>query len=157
MGTRQYDRLLACAHKIRALAQAGPEMDLMSLTSERARWTVRVLTGEDFKRVYTPSDLSEIPFSSRTLLEGLIGHGIMAPGDTAELIAMLRKVSSSTAFHDRILEALFSQQKIRDIKHLIPSKWKLGWIACECSLSDDMNVQNWPLSFVEGPRTSNPI
>lgn len=126
MGTRQYDRLLVCAHNIRALAQADPEMDLMSLTSERARWTVRVLTGEDFKRVYTPPDLSEIPFSSRTLLEGLIGHGIMAPGDTAELIAMLQKVSSSTAFHDRILEALFSQQKIRDIKHLIPSKWKLG-------------------------------
>ncbi|AFR96691.2 RNA-dependent RNA polymerase 1 [Cryptococcus neoformans C23] len=120
MGTRQYDKLLACAHKIRALAQADPEMDLMSLTSERARWTVRVLTGEDFKRVYAPPDLSAIPFSTRTLLEGLIGHGIMAPGDTAELIAMLRKVSSSTAFHDRILEALFSQQRIRDIKHLIP-------------------------------------
>ncbi|ODN90833.1 RNA-dependent RNA polymerase 1 [Cryptococcus wingfieldii CBS 7118] len=120
MDRKKYDRITACANKIRALAQADPEMDLMSLASERARWSVRVLTGAEFKQLYTPPDMSKLAFSTRTLLEGLIGHGVLKPANTSELIVTLRKVSTSTAFHNRILEALFSQEIIKDIKALVP-------------------------------------
>ncbi|WVN86300.1 uncharacterized protein L203_101463 [Cryptococcus depauperatus CBS 7841] len=120
MHKKQYDRLLTSAHKIRALAQADPEMSLMSSTSERTRWTVRALTGEEFKRIYTPPELSKLPFSTHTLIEGLIGHGIVRPEDIVDLITVLEKVSSSTTFHDRILETLFSHERIRDVRVIVP-------------------------------------
>ncbi|WVQ72940.1 hypothetical protein IAR50_002502 [Cryptococcus sp. DSM 104548] len=63
--------------------------------------------------------MSKLPFSTRTMLEGLVGLGVLQPADTSEMIAMLRKASPATPFHDRILEALFSQEMVRDVKRLL--------------------------------------
>ncbi|ODO01343.1 hypothetical protein I350_06162 [Cryptococcus amylolentus CBS 6273] len=120
MDRQQYAKITACVQKIRALALADPEMDLMSLSSENARWSVRILGDHEFQQLYTPPDLSRLPFSTRTLLEGLIGYGVLPPVDTPNMIETLRKASPATPFHNRILEALFNQDRISDVKALIP-------------------------------------
>ncbi|TYJ52353.1 hypothetical protein B9479_007047 [Cryptococcus floricola] len=120
MDRHQYAKITACVQKIRALALADPEMDLMSTSSANARWSVRILGDHEFQQLYTPPDLSRLPFSTRTLLEGLIGYGVLRPVDTPDMIETLRKASPATPFQDRILEALFNQDRIRDVKALIP-------------------------------------
>ncbi|WWD19157.1 hypothetical protein CI109_103615 [Kwoniella shandongensis] len=121
MSRDQYAKLLGCAASIRALAEKDPDMDLIDANS-RLRWRTEFLDGEGIKSIYSPPDLSGVRFSSRTLIEGLIAHGILRPADTGALVGALQKVAIVSAFQDRILESLYSEERIRDVNALIPER-----------------------------------
>jgi hypothetical protein len=67
-------------------------------------------------------DLSTFPFSTRTLVEGLIGHGIVYPGDVSALLKAVQGTSVVLAFHDRVLTALFAEERIRNVTSIVRSK-----------------------------------
>ncbi|KAK8854698.1 hypothetical protein IAR55_003437 [Kwoniella newhampshirensis] len=121
MSRREHDKLLRCAQSIRALADNDPDMDLIS-SSSSIRWRTEMLNGQGIERIYSPPDLSRIRFSTRTLIEGLIAHGILRPADTRPLLKVLQRTAIVTVFQDRILESLYSEERIRDVNALIPKR-----------------------------------
>lgn len=96
-------------------------MDL--LAPARGMWRVSKLDSVRMDAWFRPPDLSKVAFSSRVLMEGLIAHGILRPMDLAHLVESLKKVAYVTTFQDRILESLFNEERIRDVRALIPSKF----------------------------------
>ncbi|WVQ95053.1 hypothetical protein IAU59_002145 [Kwoniella sp. CBS 9459] len=115
MDNIQCGRLRACVDRIRALAENDPELDLMSHIKQNAKWDVVKVDKENYQDLYGAPDLSRIRFSARTLIEGLIAHGIVRPGDTGALLAALQKNAVSPIFQDRILETLYNQERIRNV------------------------------------------
>ncbi|WVR09516.1 hypothetical protein IAU60_006584 [Kwoniella sp. DSM 27419] len=115
MDRKEYDRLLACAKRIRVLAESDPELDLMSNLRVDTIWQVIKMDAAAFKHTYDPPDLSNIRFSARTLVEGLIAHGIIRPVDVEPLFAALKENAVIEAFQDRILEDMYSMDRIRDV------------------------------------------
>ncbi|WVF67576.1 hypothetical protein IAT40_002334 [Kwoniella sp. CBS 6097] len=115
MNNHQYGRLRGCIERIRALAENDPELDLMSNISQAARWEVVKVDNAKYQQLYGVPILSQIRFSARTLIEGLIAHGIVRPVDIGPLLTALQKHAVAPIFQDRILEALYNQERIRNV------------------------------------------
>ncbi|WWC90607.1 uncharacterized protein L201_005543 [Kwoniella dendrophila CBS 6074] len=112
----EFKNLIGCTQKIRALAENDPEMELMSNIRPETRWRVEKLDPQAIKQLYDPPNLSQIRFSARTLLEGLMAHGILRPVDMRPLLIALQQVAIVPAFQDKILESMYShQERIRDV------------------------------------------
>lgn len=96
----------------------NPDAALVSTEKrEKAREVPRVM--QDW---YTP-DLSEHDFETRALIEGLIGNGILRPGDVVALMKALKMHAPAPMFRHRLLESLFTEERIRDPARLIPCEW----------------------------------
>ena len=75
-----------------------------------------------FERSYRCPDMSSIRFSTRCLIEGLIAHGILRPGDVPILQSALNMHAVAPAFQDRLLESLYNFERIRNVGYIIQSK-----------------------------------
>ncbi|WRT68501.1 uncharacterized protein IL334_005477 [Kwoniella shivajii] len=116
MDRRKFDQINACALKIRSLAENDPELDLMANMRETTKWRVTKLDDQTFRQLYEPPDLSNIRFSARTLIEGLVAHGIIRPADIPALLSTLEEVAVVPTFQERILERMYNQQhRIRNV------------------------------------------
>jgi RNA-dependent RNA polymerase len=73
--------------------------------------------------MYGLPDLSAVRFSTRTLIEGLIAHGKLRPGDVNTLLHALRENAVVQAFQDRILESLYSEERIRNVSAIVRGEW----------------------------------
>ena len=111
------DTLRKCAQKFRLLASYDPEMDLLS--TRDPHWHIQKLDGESYEKLYGAPDLRDVRFSSRTLIEGLIAHGILKPGEVPALLQALRNHAVVSAFQDRVLESLYNEERIRNIQSLV--------------------------------------
>lgn len=56
-------------------------------------------------------------FRIRFLIEGLITHGIILPSSTSEIIQAIRNLNLD--LQERVLTALFNEERIHDIPHLV--------------------------------------
>lgn len=91
------------------------------LSTARPKWDVINLNGQGFAEMYgMPEEIKNVRFQTRTLIEGLVAHGILRPGDIPQLLISLRRHAVVPAFQDRILENLFKEERIRDVQSLIP-------------------------------------
>nr|XP_019011562.1 RNA-dependent RNA polymerase 1 [Kwoniella pini CBS 10737]OCF50343.1 RNA-dependent RNA polymerase 1 [Kwoniella pini CBS 10737] len=109
-------RLLDCTKRIRALADGDPDMNIMANTGNSTRWSVDILSKDASDSIYGQPNLDDIRFSARTLMEGLIAHGLVRPIDLKPLWTALHEVAVVPAFQDRVLESMYSwQERIRDV------------------------------------------
>lgn len=115
------------------LADEDPQMNLVAQGNRR--WAIEKLDMKAFTRLYRLPDLSGIPFAPRTLIEGLIAHGILRPGDTPALVEELRRHAVVVSFQCRILESLYNEEKIRDIRKIIPGQLDHGFVCVIVSSS----------------------
>ena len=115
-------RLTGCAQKFQRLAAEDPDMHLMS-PSTRDNWKVSRLDPTGFERIYRCPDMSQIRFSTRCLIEGLIAHGILRPGDIPELSRALQTHAVVPAFQDRLLETLYNFERIKNVSFIIASEY----------------------------------
>lgn len=111
-----------CQTKLRMIAEDDNQTKL--LASGAPRFDIRYLDTEAYNRVYGMPDryLSGVNFAMRTLIEGLIAHGILRPGDTPPLLDELRKHAVADNFKCRILESLYNEERIKNVRKIIP-----GW------------------------------
>ncbi|KAK6910761.1 hypothetical protein I203_104793 [Kwoniella mangroviensis CBS 8507] len=120
LDVKGYNTLIGCTQKIRALAESDPEMNLMSNFRTDTRWQVHKLDATAMDQLYGPPNLNTIRFSARTLIEGLIAHNILRPGDIRALLIALQQVAVVAGFQDRILESLYSyHERIRDVGEVV--------------------------------------
>ncbi|WWC93489.1 hypothetical protein V866_000324 [Kwoniella sp. B9012] len=120
MDRNQYNTLIGCTQRIRALAESDPEMNLMSNFKTNTRWQVQKLDASAMQQLYGPPNLNAIRFSARTLIEGLIAHNILRPGDIRALLIALQQVAVVPVFQDKILESLYSyHERIRDVAEVV--------------------------------------
>ncbi|OCF75911.1 RNA-dependent RNA polymerase 1 [Kwoniella mangroviensis CBS 8886] len=120
LDVKGYNTLIGCTQKIRALAESDPEMNLMSNFRTDTRWQVHKLDATAMDQLYGPPNLNTIRFSARTLIEGLIAHNILRPGDIRTLLIALQQVAVVAGFQDRILESLYSyHERIRDVGEVV--------------------------------------
>lgn len=119
MPAAQTKRLRGCAQRFRLLAEEDPQLEL--LAKEGRQWRVKKLDKESYDRLYGAVDLSSIPFGTRTLLEGLIGHGILKPGDAGRLMNAIQGYSASPKYHEKMLESLYGEERIRNIEAIVRS------------------------------------
>lgn len=94
----------------------------MDLLADKRRLRAKVLDSKTYVDVYSPPSLDGVRFSARASLEGLIAHGILQPGKTKQLWDAVRSVAVVPAFQDRILEALYTEERIRDPKKVVESQ-----------------------------------
>lgn len=118
---------MACAHKIRLLPEADVEFNLLSTRS--MAWEAQLAASADYQPESTKMpDLSQLQFSSRALIEGLVAHGILMPSGVHGLIEALKKYAVVPFFRDRVLESLFSQERIRNPEAVVRGKLpRLAW------------------------------
>ncbi|TXT13886.1 uncharacterized protein COLE_00079 [Cutaneotrichosporon oleaginosum] len=108
MDDKQFNRLRAA----KLMIQRIPDLHILSKDTSP-------VPVEPILRVkWVAPDLSALDFEVRVLLEGLIGTGILYPGDWPELLAEL---DTATASHPRdvklrVLESLFTEERIHNIK-----------------------------------------
>lgn len=101
-----------------------------------------------FQNVYHVQNLSDIRFSTRTLIEGLIAHSIIRPGQIRDCLLALKactKVGQSKdgseskspedqeRLQNRILESLYNEERIRNPAAVIRREYtcalrSLSWI-----------------------------
>lgn len=112
----QVYKLKQCTAKFTALARDEPEMDLLGANR---RLQVELLTTASYKKLYDVPDMSSIRFSARALIEGLIAHGILQPGQVLDLWDELKSVAIVPAFQDRILENMYTEERIRDPRKVV--------------------------------------
>lgn len=110
-------KLKACAHKLKLLAEEDPQINLMAIS--RPQWETVSPSGAMIHQMYTAPDLSSIRFGTRVLIEGLIGLGTLKPGDVNELLTALRTHARVPAMQERILESLFGEERIRNVKNIV--------------------------------------
>lgn len=115
-----YNKLKTCSKKSEALAKDEPEMDLLA---DRRRLRAVVLDSKTYNQLYGLPDLNALRFSTRASIEGLIAHGILQPGQVAQLWTALKKVAVVPAFQDRILENLYTEERIQNPTKVIESKF----------------------------------
>jgi RNA-dependent RNA polymerase len=60
-----------------------------------------------------------IPFATRSLIEGLIAHAILQPGQVVALWDALQTYAAVPAFKNRILESIYQEERIRDPHALV--------------------------------------
>lgn len=111
-----YQKIKLCSQNFKALANNEPEMDLLA-TGRLLR--VKVLDAELYAKLYNAPGLDNIRFSTRALIEGLIAHGILQPGQVLELWQELQRVAVAPGFQERILESLYTEERIRNPKKII--------------------------------------
>ena len=102
------------------LVTQDPEMDL--LAQNRPLWDIQKLDAAGFQRHYGTPKLDDVRFSTRTLIEGLIAFGILRPGDVPTLLPALAEHAVAPAFQDRLLESLYNEERIRNVRALISSE-----------------------------------
>ena len=66
--------------------------------------------------------MTHIAFAPRCLIEGLIAHGILRPGDVQALVAILNETSKSLAAKCRVLESLYNEERIRNVQKCVLSQ-----------------------------------
>jgi RNA-dependent RNA polymerase len=66
--------------------------------------------------------MTKIDFASRVLMEGLIAHGIIKPADVPVLWEALKVHAVVPAFRQRILESLYSSDRIRNVASVVRSE-----------------------------------
>lgn len=122
LNEERFRTLKLCAAKLRALAEDDPMMTLLS--SARPKWDVINLDGPKFAQMYGVSKdtFKDVRFQTRTLIEGLIAHGILKPGDIPALLTSLKRHAVVPAFQDRILESFFKEERIKDVQRLVPGQ-----------------------------------
>jgi RNA-dependent RNA polymerase len=108
MNDSQFARL----HAAKLMIQRIPDLDIISKVPYPA--TVQPTSYEDW---YAP-DLMGLDFELRTLIEGLIGTGILRPMDWPRLLEALETATQSRDVMLRVLESLFCEERIHidDIK-----------------------------------------
>jgi RNA-dependent RNA polymerase len=119
--TADIGRLKSCQHKLRMIAEEDPQVKL--LAKGAPRWDIRKLDAEAYHHMYGMPDLTGVPFAIRTLIEGLVAHGILRPGDTAVLWEELKRNAVADTFKCRILESLYNEERIRDVKKIVPGEF----------------------------------
>jgi RNA-dependent RNA polymerase len=117
----QLDKFMLCMQNLRLLAEGDPDMDLVARGTPQ--WNTVQMGPTENKRWYIPPDISNVDFSARVLIEGLIGHGIIKPGDINPLLASLATHAIVPAFRDRILESMYNEDRIRNIPNLVRSEF----------------------------------
>lgn len=115
-GNDEITRFRSCALRLQLLAKEDPENDLLSEV-KRDWMRPRRLQSE-----WVVPDLSGLDFSSRALVEGLIGHGIIRPIDVDELLSALDQYAKALPFRQRLLTNLFSEERIRNVTAVILSE-----------------------------------
>ncbi|WWC63397.1 uncharacterized protein I303_105997 [Kwoniella dejecticola CBS 10117] len=116
LSAARFELLKQCTQRIRALADEDPQMNLMANMRPNFRWRVEKLDSEAISRTYDPPNLSGIRFSARTLVEGLIAHGLLRPGDIKPLLLALEEIAVAAPFQDKVLESMYSlQERIRNV------------------------------------------
>lgn len=113
--------LEGCGNKLRLIAAADPDLDL--LAADRPRWNIRKLDVGQYGQLYGVPNLRDVPFATRTLMEGLIAHGIIKPGDIPSLRQALRRHAADDAGANRVLESFYNEERIRDIARLVASRY----------------------------------
>lgn len=106
-----YAKFLACTSKLRSVVQHIPEMQLLA----EYRHQPYVEDDED-ETLWAVPDLSDMNFQRRTLVEGLLGNGIVRPSDLPALLEALKQDAPAEAFSLRVLESLFTEDRIREPK-----------------------------------------
>jgi len=91
-------------------------MDLLGLNQ---RLRLKVLNGDSYSQLYGVPDMRQIPFATRSLIEGLIAHGILQPGQVVEIWAALQLHATVPAFQHRLLESLYQEERVRNPTRLI--------------------------------------
>lgn len=109
-------KIQACAARFRALAKDDPELRLLG-GSRRPK--LRVLDQQSYRRLYDVPNMEAIPFATRALIEGLIAHAILQPGQVVALWAALQTFAAVPAFKNRILESIYQEERIRDPQALV--------------------------------------
>jgi len=84
-----------------------------------SHWSVRKLEPAENARMHDPPDMSKVDFSARVLIEGLIAHGIVRPGDVKVLLDSLAIHAVVPAFRDRILESLYNVERVRNVAAIV--------------------------------------
>lgn len=94
------------------------------LASAGKRWHLKILdvSSEEYRRLYGTVDLAKYQFGVRTLLEGLIGHGILRPGHTDRLMAAVASHTEVPAYQEEILKRLFAEDRIRNVEAIVRSQ-----------------------------------
>ncbi|ORX38450.1 RNA dependent RNA polymerase-domain-containing protein [Kockovaella imperatae] len=114
----QLAKLKGCTQKFERLAEIDPDMHLMSPQKRSHERTDR-LDPTTFNQSYHCPDMSNIRFSTRCLIEGLIAHGILKPGDVPSLRAALKTHATVPAFQDRLLECLYNFERIKNVGFIV--------------------------------------
>lgn len=98
-----------------------PDLDILApQTGGKKKWYTQKLDARIYKELYDPKDMSLVAFAPRTLIEGLIAHGILRPGDVPVLVATLaEQCKTDIQAKCRVLESLYNQERIRDIRKLV--------------------------------------
>ena len=99
-------------------------MDL--LATRNPKWDIQKLDKVSYEKLYGVPDLSKIRFPTRTLIEGLIAHGILKPGDVPGLLQALSLHAIVEAFQDRILESLYNEERIRNVQAVVRGELGIG-------------------------------
>lgn len=123
MTTSDLQTLKKCQHQLRLIAEEDPQTKL--LAKGAPRWDIRQLDSEAYDRMYSMPDLSGIDFAPRSLIEGLIAHGILRPGDTAILVEELKRHAVADTFKCRILESLYNEERIKNIRAIVPGQFPM--------------------------------
>lgn len=153
-----------CSAKLRALAEDDPQMTLLA-PSRAPKWEVVNLDGAHFSKMYrTPRAIQEVRFPTRTLIEGLVAHGILRPGDIPDLMVALQRVAPVPAFQDRILESFFRDERIRDVQrmvrcqYLVPAKYchRSSSSSCDLPAPDLASGSDPPCHDPNGTRDAHP-
>lgn len=126
MSKTEYQRFMSCTRKIHALAQEDPQADLIA--SRNVRWRIIKLSGMGYKDMFDmpAEELGKLPFPTRTLIEGLISHGILIPGDVPLLLQTLDLVTRDPVFKEKILESLFNEERIRKVDAIVKGELTIG-------------------------------
>ncbi len=82
-------------------------------------WDIQKLDAQSYQKLYGAPKLDDVRFSTRTLIEGLIAHGILKPGDLPGLFQALKTHAPVPAFQDRILESLYKEEMIRNVQGVV--------------------------------------
>jgi len=115
----------------------------MDLLGVNQRLRLKVLDGESYNHLYGVPDMRQIPFATRSLIEGLIAHGILQPGQVVETWRALQHNATVPAFQHRLLESLYQEERVRTPTRLIAGE--LPVLTC-CSRFDQQPRQR---TFVE--------
>jgi RNA-dependent RNA polymerase len=116
----EVEKLRACAAKLRLLAEDDQDLDIMS-TSGQTRYFVEKLSSTRYDEQYGEPELKALQFAPRCLIEGLIAHGILRPGDVHTLILTLNAETKNIGAKCRVLESLYNEERIRDVQRCVRS------------------------------------
>lgn len=121
LSTAELEQMKQCANKLRLLAETDEDLNILS-TSKKRKYFVEKLTPESYDKQYGEPEMSRIAFAPRCLIEGLMAHGILRPGDVPALVETLNQQASHIGTKCRILESLYNEERIRDVRKCVGGK-----------------------------------